>query len=46
MLNGVLENTYIHKKLLPSTAKLKLNIEDTIILEHTSTIFDKTNLKN
>ncbi|MDT8719681.1 helix-hairpin-helix domain-containing protein [Clostridium sp. 19966] len=45
-LNGILENTYIHKKLLPSTDKLKLNIVDTIMLEHTSTIFDKINLKN
>ncbi|MEG0306644.1 MAG: hypothetical protein RR636_01790 [Clostridium sp.] len=45
-LNGVLCNTYIHSKLLPATDKLKLSIADTIILEHTSTIFDKTKLKN
>lgn len=45
-LNGVLDNIYIHNKLLPTTDKSKLNISDTIILEHTSYIFDKTKLKN
>ncbi|QSX05670.1 helix-hairpin-helix domain-containing protein [Sedimentibacter sp. zth1] len=45
-LNGVIDNIYIHNKLLPTTDKLKLNISDTIILEHTSTIFDKTKLKS
>ena len=45
-LNGVLSNTFIHNKLLPATDKVKFNIVDTIICEHTSTIFDKTKLKN
>ncbi|MCT4542171.1 MAG: helix-hairpin-helix domain-containing protein [Vallitalea sp.] len=45
-LNGVQDNIYIYEKLLPATDKLKFNIVDTIILEHTSTIFDKTKLKS
>ncbi|WP_055669885.1 ComEA family DNA-binding protein [Desnuesiella massiliensis] len=45
-LKGVLDNAYIHNKLLPEAYKFNLNIADTIILEHTSTIFDKTKLKN
>ena len=45
-INGVLENIYIYNKILPSVYDLNLSIVDTIILEHTSTIFDKTKLKN
>ena len=45
-IKGVLDNMYIHNKILPSIDTVNLSIVDTIILEHTSTIFDKTKLKN
>lgn len=45
-LDGVLDNKYIYQKLLPENNNLNLDITDLIILEHTSTIFDKTKLKN
>lgn len=45
-IRGVLDNVYIHNKMLPGIDTLNLSIADTIILEHTSTIFDKIKLKN
>lgn len=45
-LNGVLNNVYINKKLLPSVDISNMDIKDIIILEHTSPIFDKAKLKN
>ncbi len=45
-LNGVLENTYIHQKLLPAVDLSGLDAEEMILLEHTSPVFDKTRLKN
>jgi hypothetical protein len=45
-LNAVLENTYIHQKLLPDVDITVLDAEELILLEHTSPVFDKTRLKN
>ena len=46
-INGILQNTYIHKKLLPAGVDIsQLSHEERILLEHTSPIFDKTRLKN
>lgn len=45
-LNGVLENVYIHQKLLPAVDFSSLDAEELILLEHTSPVFDKTGLKN
>lgn len=45
-LNGVLNNIYIYKKLISPIDKLNVDIISSIILEHTSTMFDKTSLKN
>jgi hypothetical protein len=45
-LNAVLENTYIHRKLLPAVDISGLDAEELILLEHTSPVFDKTRLKN
>jgi hypothetical protein len=43
---GVLENIYIHRKLLPAVDLSGLDAEELILLEHTSPVFDKTGLKN
>ncbi len=45
-LNAVLENNYIHQKLLPAVDISSLGPEELILLEHTSPAFDKTKLKN
>jgi hypothetical protein len=45
-LNGVMENSYIHRKLLPEIDPTSLNREELILLEHTSPVFDKTRLRN
>ena len=45
-LNAVLENNYIHQKLLPVVDLSVLGTEESILLEHTSPVFDKTRLKN
>ena len=45
-LNGVLENTYIHRKLLPERDLASLDLEELILLEHTSPLFDSTRLRN
>ncbi|UCE41486.1 MAG: helix-hairpin-helix domain-containing protein [Candidatus Aminicenantes bacterium] len=45
-LNAVLENNYIHQKLLPAVDISNLDTEELILLEHTSPVFDKTKLKN
>ncbi len=45
-LNGVLENTYIHDKLLPGVDRSSLDLEELILLEHTSPLFDRTRLRN
>ncbi len=45
-LNGVMENIYIHRKLLPDVDKSGLDQEELILLEHTSPVFDRTRLKN
>jgi hypothetical protein len=45
-LNGVMENEYIHRKLLPDVDKSALDLEELILLEHTSPVFDRTRLKN
>lgn len=46
-INTVFNNGYIYKKLLPTNIDLdSLTAEQTILLEHTSTIFDFTKLKN
>jgi hypothetical protein len=45
-LNAVLENNYIHQKLLPAVDISALGTEELILLEHTSPVFDKTKLKN
>jgi len=46
-INVVLNNGYIYKKLLPTNVSIgTLTPEEIILLEHTSTIFDFTKLKN
>jgi len=45
-LNGVLENSYIHRKLLPESDISSLDLEELILLEHTSPLFDRTRLRN
>ena len=45
-LNGVLENIYIHRKLLPERDTASLGLEELILLEHTSPLFDSTRLRN
>jgi hypothetical protein len=45
-LNAVMENNYIHQKLLPAIEISDLGTEELILLEHTSPLFDKTKLKN
>lgn len=46
-IDAVLKNEYIYGKLLPSNIRLdSLTSEEIILLEHTSTIFDYTKLKN
>lgn len=46
-IDAVLKNEYIYGKLLPSNVRLdSLTSEEIILLEHTSTIFDYTKLKN
>lgn len=45
-LNGVAENDYIHCKLMPGVDPSTLDLEELILLEHTSPVFDRTRLKN
>ena len=45
-LNGVLENMYVHRKLLPAVDLSGKDVEEMILLEHTSPVFDRTRLKN
>lgn len=45
-LNAVLENNYIHQKLLPAVDISVSGAEELILLEHTSPVFDNTRLKN
>lgn len=45
-LNGVIENSYIYRKLLPEVDLASLSLEELILLEHTSPLFDRTRLKN
>lgn len=45
-LNGVLNNAYAYKKILPSNNSSNTDIVNSILREHTSTIFDKAKLKN
>ncbi len=45
-INGVLQNSFIHQKLLPGKDLSRLNQEELILLEHTSPEFDITRLKN
>jgi hypothetical protein len=45
-LNAVPENRYIYQKLLPDLDTSSLTLEELILLEHTSPVFDQTRLKN
>lgn len=45
-LTAVLNNQYIHKKLLPSLDTSSMEIQELIVLEHLSPIFDRIKLKN
>jgi len=45
-LNGVVENSSIHRKLLPERDIASLDLEELILLEHTSPLFDGTRLRN
>ena len=45
-LNAVPSNEYIYHKLMPDVDTSQLSLEDLILLEHTSPIFDKCRLKN
>ena len=45
-LYAVLGNDYIHQKLLPAVDTSMLELEELILLEHASPIFDKTRLKS
>jgi hypothetical protein len=45
-INGVLQNVYIHQKLLPDIDTEKMDLEELILLEHASPIFDRTRLRN
>jgi len=45
-LNGIMENSYIHCKLLPEVDEASLDLEELILLEHTSPLFDRTRLRN
>lgn len=45
-LTNILNNQYIHKKLLPSIDISDIELEELIVLEHLSPIFDKIKLKN
>ncbi len=45
-LNAVLQNKYIHQKLLPRLDTSEMGLEELILLEHTSPHFDGTRLKN
>jgi len=45
-LNGVVENSSIHRKLLPERDIASLDLEELILLEHTSLLFDGTRLRN
>jgi hypothetical protein len=44
-INGVLRNDYIWQKMTPA-GPAALNLEQSLLLEHTSPIFDRTHLKN
>ncbi len=45
-LNAVLENSFIHQKLLPAVNTSSLDLETLILLEHTTPVFDPTRIKN
>ncbi len=45
-INGVLQNIYIHQKLLPDIDTEKMELEELILFEHASPIFDTTRLRN
>lgn len=46
-IEAVLKNEYIYEKLLPSNVSIdSLSMEEIILTEHTSTIFDFSKLKN
>lgn len=45
-LNAILENRYIYQKLLPDVDNSSVDLEELILLEHTSPVFDQTRLKN
>lgn len=45
-INGVLNNSYIYKKVTEPFDKLDINIVNKIILEHTTTIFNSHKVKN
>jgi hypothetical protein len=45
-IDGVLDNIYIHQKLIPELDTSHLSHEEIILLEHASPIFDKTRLRN
>jgi len=45
-INGVLQNDFIHQKLLPDIDTDKMGLEELILLEHASPIFDRTRLRN
>lgn len=45
-LTAVLNNQYIHKKLLPRVDTFNMELQELIVLEHLSPIFDKIKLKN
>jgi hypothetical protein len=45
-IDGVLRNDYIWQKMTPAAGPEALNLEQSILLEHTSPIFDRTRLKN
>lgn len=46
-INAVLQDRYIYRKLLPAPDKTNsLKLEQLILLEHASPVFDKTRLKN
>ncbi len=45
-IDGVLRNVYIWQKMLPAAGLNVSDLEQSILLEHTSPIFDGTRLKN
>jgi hypothetical protein len=45
-IKGVPENVFIHQKLLPDLEGRELDLEEQILLEHASPIFDRTRLRS